>query len=86
MPNGYSYNIMVTSSGTGASGYSGTNATNIYLNGISVGTLPAASSGLGFGAVECCDRRNGDGICERDLLHFQWGRRELHRSGSNELR
>jgi hypothetical protein len=57
MPNGFNYNIIVTDSGTGASGlYSTTSALTIYLNGLNMtggvaGTAFTSSFQFGFGAV-----------------------------------
>ena len=58
MPNGFNYNIIVTDSGTGASGlYSTTSALDIYINGVdktfsAIAEVPSTSSfQAGFGSA-----------------------------------
>ena len=56
MPNGFNYNIIVTDSGTGASGMYGTSALDIYINGLDKTTgiteVPFTGSyNAGFGDV-----------------------------------
>ena len=69
MPNGLNYSLVITDSGTGSSGWGGTQALNMYVNGLQVGSsvgIPGASySGTyqyGFGAVQVSVVSGGTGF------------------------
>ena len=69
MPNGLNYNIVVTDSGTGNSGWSGTQALNMYINGLQVGSasgiagsFASGSYQYGFGAAQVSVVSGGAGF------------------------
>ena len=85
MPNGFNYNIIVTDSGTGASGlYGTTSALDIYINGIDK-TYSAIPEIPFTGSYQCRFWGGGHSLQQRHGLrqqhgiHFERRRRELQR-------
>jgi hypothetical protein len=69
LPNGMNYSIVVTDSGTGSSGWGGTQALNLYVNGLQVGSgngivgsWYSGSYQYGFGAVQVSVVSGGAGF------------------------